>query len=82
MLSEKLTRFRVRDNEANASGNTSTTRIRTTTEYLFIIKNFSELQWNDFIRVFPNEQKYRSCNNRYSQEYVFARLCIEEESLK
>ena len=81
VLPEKLTRFRVRDNEANASGNTSTTRIRTTTEYLYIIKNFSELQWNDFIKVFPNEQKYRSCNNRYSQEYVFARLCIEEESL-
>lgn len=82
VLPEKLTKFRVRDNEANASGNTSTSRIRTTTEYLYIIKNFAELQWNDFIRVFPNEQKYRSCNNKYSQEYVFARLCIEEESLR
>ena len=82
VLPEKLTKFRVRDNEANASGNTSTSRIRITKEYLYIIKNFAELQWNDFIRVFPNEQKYRSCNNKYSQEYVFARLCIEEESLK
>ena len=80
ILSEKLTRFRIRDNETNASGNTPSTRIRRNTEYMYILKNFLKIKKDDFKKVFINIDKYTFSNKKYSKKYIFSRLCIEEQN--
>ncbi|XOB62006.1 glycosyltransferase [Campylobacterota bacterium DY0563] len=77
ILPEKLTRFRIRYNEANTSGNTISTRIRSTNEHFFILQNFLELtSEKDFFKTFPNARKYYN-NQKFLPKYLLARMALE-----
>lgn len=54
VLQEELVRFRVRDNEANASGNRPEIRVRTAFEHAYILNNYLRIQTTDeFFQIFP-----------------------------
>ncbi|NDU85523.1 MAG: glycosyltransferase [Ferrovum sp.] len=64
VLQEPLVSFRVRDNEANASGNRPETRIRHANESLILLENYRQL--NDIeqlIKVFPTAVQFRRGSN-------------------
>lgn len=59
VLPEKLTRFRVRNNEANVSGNYRTARIRNFYEYHRVLSNYRAIDdFEDLCKVFPEARKY------------------------
>lgn len=59
VLPEKLTRFRVRNNEANVSGNYRTARIRNFYEYHRVLGNYRAIDdFEDLCKVFPEARKY------------------------
>lgn len=77
ILPEKLTQFRVRDNEANTSGNTLSTRIRSMNEHFFIQQNFLELtSEKNFFKIFPNARKYYN-KQKFLPKYLLARMALE-----
>lgn len=59
ILDEKLTRFRLRANEANASGDRIENHIRNRFEYKQILSNFLSIDNVDLLkRIFPDCEKY------------------------
>jgi glycosyltransferase involved in cell wall biosynthesis len=59
VLPEKLVRFRVRDNEANASGNRPEARIRVLFEFYKLLQNYRKINsFDDLVKVFPSANKY------------------------
>lgn len=59
ILPEKLTRFRVRNNEANVSGNYRSARIRNFYERHRVLDNYKALtNFEDLCKVFPEARKY------------------------
>src|SRR5262249_50314357 len=59
VLPEKLTRFRVRANEMNASGNRPDARIRGIFDRFQILNNFRRIETaEEFIKIFPNANVY------------------------
>lgn len=77
VLSEKLMRFRVRDNESNASGSRVDTRIRDIYEYYRLLHNFRCItKYEDFRRVFPEMVAYCDEQN-FDTEYALAMVCLE-----
>ncbi|WP_162245694.1 rhamnan synthesis F family protein [Variovorax sp. Root411] len=59
VLPEKLTRFRVRNNEANVSGNYRTARIRNFYEYHRMLDNYRSIEnFEDLCKIFPEARKY------------------------
>lgn len=59
VMPEKLVRFRVRANEANASGDKSETHIRGQFEYLQVINNYKEIaSLEELSKIFPEAGKY------------------------
>jgi glycosyltransferase involved in cell wall biosynthesis len=59
VLPEKLVRFRVRDNEANASGNRADARIRSFYEGYKVCENYRKITTaDDLYKVFPEAEKY------------------------
>lgn len=59
VLPEKLTRFRVRNNEANVSGNYRSARIRNFYERHRVLDNYKALRdFEDLCKVFPEARKY------------------------
>ena len=59
VLPEKLIRFRIRANEANASGNLLDARIRQQFEFLQIYKNYRNIKSaEEMIKIFPKAEKY------------------------
>lgn len=82
ILPEKLTKFRIRNNEANSSGNTPINRIRTQTEYFYLLENFLNLNLEDFIKVFGLPTIPKIKNLDLYKKCAFAKVCLQEESLK
>ena len=77
ILDEKLTKFRVRENEGNISGNKNTTRIRVNFERLHIFEHY--LKINDiefFLKVFPDAEKFGELKPDMIP-YFFAQLAYE-----
>lgn len=59
ILDERLTRFRVRDNEANASGDRIDNHIRTHFEYKQLMRHFLQITSADrLLRIFPECETY------------------------
>lgn len=76
ILPDKLIRFRVRDNEANASGNRPETRSRWNFEYYLLLSNFLKIdQTNDLFKVFPEAKKY--CSDGSCICYAIAMVMLE-----
>ncbi|OOG48536.1 hypothetical protein B0E50_07995 [Rhodanobacter sp. C01] len=59
VLPERLVRFRVRENEANRSGNRRDSRVRSTYEYFKLLENYRDIpSFVDVCAIFPEAQKY------------------------
>jgi glycosyltransferase involved in cell wall biosynthesis len=81
VLPEKLIRFRVRDNEANASGNRPETRLRVRYEYYKLLPNYRKLsQFEDLVKVFPSAEKYDR-KEEADMGFILGMIALEEKSL-
>jgi glycosyltransferase involved in cell wall biosynthesis len=79
VLPEKLVRFRVRDNEANTSGNRPETRIRGLYEYYKLLNNYQTISsLDELIKIFPSAQKYYRTEATDSN-FVLAMVALEEK---
>ena len=77
MLPQKLVRFRIRDNEANASGNRIDSRIRFFTEFYLLLENYFQLNsFDDFVKVFPEARRYFR-EDGFIPGFVLAMLFLE-----
>ena len=80
VLPEKLVRFRVRANEANASGGRPESRIRTTTEFYFVLKNYLQLNsFEDLVKVFPEEQGFYRADG-CEPKFILAMAALESNT--
>lgn len=80
VLPEKLVRFRVRDNAANASGSRPDVRIRDRSEFYYVLKHFQKIDsFEELISIFPEAKQYyrpSGCEPRF----VFAMVALAESS--
>jgi len=64
VIQEKLTCFRVRENEANVSGNRPDTRIRYQFEFLQLLQRYTRISNKDeLIKIFPEAEQYINQQN-------------------
>jgi glycosyltransferase involved in cell wall biosynthesis len=78
VLPERLVRFRVRDNDANSSGDTPQNRIRVLYEFHKLLQNYRELDsFEDLIRVFPSAAKYYR-DEQGDMEFLLAMVALED----
>jgi glycosyltransferase involved in cell wall biosynthesis len=75
---EKMVRFRVRDNEANTSGNRPETRIRWHFEFPLILhSNYLQIKnLEEVIKIFPEAKKYSS-KDATSVRYALAMAMLD-----
>lgn len=79
VLTEKLVRFRVRDNEANASASRPDSRIRHAYEFYKLLSNYRKLtSFNDLIKIFPSAEKYNR-NQETDIDFVLAMAVLNEK---
>ena len=79
VLPEKLVRYRVRDNEANASGNRPETRTRTLYEFYKMLSNYRKIKkFDDLVKVFPSAAKFYR-NEEMDTEFIMAMIALEEK---
>ena len=80
ILDEKLTKFRVRDNEANVSGVKPQTRIRSRFENKQIFDHYLRIEDVDyFLRIFPDAQKYGTLKSAVIP-YFLGRIAYDTNS--
>lgn len=80
VLPEKLVCFRVRENEANVSGNRPEARIRGITESYYILKNFLRIEtFEELVAVFPDAKEYYRADG-FKLEFVLAMIAIKDKS--
>jgi hypothetical protein len=80
VLPEKLIRFRVRKDEANASGNRPEVRIRAAYECYKLLPNYSKVKsFDDLVKVFPSAKEYYR-NEETDMDFVLAMVALEEKS--
>jgi sugar O-acyltransferase (sialic acid O-acetyltransferase NeuD family) len=83
VLQKKLTRFRVRANEANASGQRRETRIRVIYEYTKVLRHYLAIdREEELLKIFPEAEKY--CDPHCALEgdvipFVIAQLALETD---
>ncbi len=78
VLPERLIRFRVRDNEANTSGNRPENRIRSLYESYKLLQNYRKLaSFEDIVKVFPTADKYRQ-SEEADMDFVLAMAALDE----
>lgn len=64
IIQEKLTLFRVRDNEANASGDHPINRVRMQFELLKLMDHYKNIDSiDDLLKIFPDAEKFTDKNN-------------------
>lgn len=79
VLPEQLVRFRVRNQEANTSGNRPDTRIRGLYEYYKLLANYQEINsLDELIKIFPSAQKYYR-SEATSTNFALAMVALEEK---
>ncbi len=77
VLPEKLVRFRVRENEANASGSRPETRIRGLYELYKLLTNYRKIKSIDeLVKVFPSVEKYDR-NDETDLDFALAMVALE-----
>lgn len=80
VLPEKLTRFRVRDNEANTGANRPDARIRGTYELYKVLQNYRGItRFDDLVKIFPPAAKYGR-DHATDVPYVLGMMALEEAS--
>jgi glycosyltransferase involved in cell wall biosynthesis len=82
VLPEKLVRFRVRENEANTSGNRPDARIRGLIEFHYILKNYVLIDtFSEMVLIFPEAQKFFRFGG-FESQFVLAMICLEDKSYR
>lgn len=77
IMDQKLIRFRVRDEEANASGNKPETHIRGRFEYKHLLDHYKEIDDLEFFfNIFPQAKKYGKPRQNII-EYFLARMAYD-----
>jgi glycosyltransferase involved in cell wall biosynthesis len=80
VLPEKLVKFRVRDNEANTSGNRPETRIRLFYESYKLLANYLKISsFDEMVKIFPSARKYYRDEETITN-FVLAMVALEEPS--
>jgi glycosyltransferase involved in cell wall biosynthesis len=78
ILPKKFIKFRIRENEANASGNTAAARIRGRFESLRILENYRKIDnIHDLLAVFPKAREYHS-QKGFNVEFLLAMVAIHD----
>ena len=78
ILDEKLTKFRVRKDEKNVSGDKPSTNIRAKFERLHLLDHFLKLDDIEFfLKIFPESKKFGDLKNVNMIPYFLARLAYE-----
>jgi sugar O-acyltransferase (sialic acid O-acetyltransferase NeuD family) len=84
VLQEKLTLFRVRDDEANASGNKPETSIRSLYERIKVLRHYLMIdREEELLKIFPEAEKYLDPHFILSSDmipFVIAQLALETNS--
>jgi sugar O-acyltransferase (sialic acid O-acetyltransferase NeuD family) len=83
IMEEKLTQFRVRNNEANASGNRQESRQRSAWEYRKILFHYLNIRdENELLRIFPEAAEFSSpyCLAKDLIPFVLARLALKKNT--
>lgn len=79
VLPEKLVRFRVRADEANASSRRQESYIRSTTEFFNLLKNYLKIEsFEELIAVFPEAAKYYRADG-FDLKFVLAMIALEKK---
>lgn len=79
VLPEQLVRFRVRNEEANTSGNRPDTRIRGLYEYYKLLPNYQKISsLDELIKIFPAAQKYYRSETT-DATFALAMVALEEK---
>ena len=82
VLPEKLVRFRVRNNEANASGNRPETRVRHYFEIFQVLNNYREISsFEELKKIFPAAQRYEKGADE-DIGFVLGMIAIEDGTEK
>lgn len=82
VLPEKLVRFRVRANEANASAIRPATRIRYATEFYLISKIFLKIEtFEEMLQVFPEVEKYYRPDG-FEPKFVLAMVALSSDTFQ
>ena len=83
ILQEKLTLFRVRANEANASGNRPEVHVRSFYEYIKVLGHFLKIDREDeLLKIFPEAEKYLDPYFPLESDtipFVIAKLSLETD---
>jgi glycosyltransferase involved in cell wall biosynthesis len=78
VLPKRLTKFRIRANEANASGNKPTARIRSRFEILKILENYRKIDdINELLAVLPKAREYHS-NKGFNIDFLLAMVAVHD----
>lgn len=82
VLPERLVRFRVRENEANASGRRPEARIRAATELHYVLRNFLEIDsFEEMEAIFPDAKAYYRADG-FEKRFVLAMVTLGDKSLR
>ena len=76
ILPEKLTYFRVHYDQSNSSGINPGNIVRSQTEYMLIAKQFYKIEDEDFLKVFPEAEKY-IVNGDIDTKYALSKMMLE-----
>ena len=80
VLPGKLFRFRIRENESNASGSRPETRIRTITEFHYLLRNFLQIEtFEEMAAIFPDARQYYRANG-FEPKFVLAMMVLDDKS--
>jgi glycosyltransferase involved in cell wall biosynthesis len=79
VLPERLVKFRVRDNEANASGNRPEARIRGRYEFYKVLQNYRKItNFEDLVKIFPSASKFYRAKET-DMDFALAMVALEEK---
>ena len=77
VLPERLVRFRVRDNEANASASRPETTIRHLYEFYRLLQNYRKIKnFDDLVKIFPSAEKYNR-DEETDMDFILGMIVLE-----
>ncbi len=76
ILQERLVKYRIRDHNLNASGSRGDTAIRSVYEYIQLLRHYTDLKIDDFVKIFPNHPFGPDLESKFIPYYV-AKLAME-----
>jgi glycosyltransferase involved in cell wall biosynthesis len=81
IIPEKLVKFRVLQDNKNASGGSREVCIRHSLEFYQILNNFLLIKkYDDLIKIFPGTDATQKCRDDDLIPFYFAKLCLEKKS--